>query len=69
MRDHLRNEQLLDYLGDDTVGYYHSADLSLLKSIALEKQVLVISHAFVEYNHGKLDDSDNFIPDYPAASE
>ena len=44
-------EQLLDYLGDDTVGYYHSAG-SMLKSIALEKQVLVISHAFVEYNHG-----------------
>ena len=55
-------EQLRDYLGDDTVGYYHSAG-SMHKSIALEKQVLVISHAFVEYNHGKLDDRDLFVVD------
>ena len=55
-------EQLRDYLGDDTVGYYHSAGL-MIKSKALEKQVLVISHAFVEYNHGKLDDRELFVVD------
>ena len=55
-------KQLLDYLGHDSVGYYHSVG-SMNKDSALEKQVLVISHAFVEYNHGKLDDRDLFVVD------
>jgi hypothetical protein len=55
-------KQLLDYLGDEVVGYYHSAG-AMNKVIALQKQVLVISHAFVEYNHGKLDDRDLFVVD------
>lgn len=55
-------EQLVEYLGDETVGYYHSAG-AMNKSIALEKQVLVISHAFVEYNYGKLADRDLFVVD------
>ncbi len=55
-------EQLIEYLGKEVVGYYHSNGL-MDKSSELRKQVLVITHSFVEYNHGKLDDRDLFVVD------
>lgn len=54
--------QLVNYLSQDVVGYYHSNG-STNKYVELEKQVLVITHSFVEYNYGKLDDRDCFIVD------
>jgi hypothetical protein len=53
---------LVGYLGKDIVGYYHS-DAFVDKDMELRKQVVVLTHQFVEHNHGRLDDRDIFVID------
>ena len=55
-------ERLVEYLGDEVVGCYHGK-ASMHKHLAIQKQVLVITHAFVEYNYGNLEDRDLFVVD------
>ena len=55
-------QQLVGYLGKDVVGMYHSGS-DVNKYLEVQKQVLVVTHAFIEYNHGKLNDRDLFVVD------
>lgn len=53
---------LVKRLGDDVVGYYHS-DAFVDKKTELSKRIIVLTHSFIEYNQGRLDDRDLFIVD------
>ena len=53
---------LVDYLGNNIVGMYHS-DAFVDKDEELQKQVVILTHQFVEHNQGKLDDRDIFVID------
>ncbi|PUB19271.1 hypothetical protein DFP92_101866 [Yoonia sediminilitoris] len=53
---------LAKHLGDDIVGYYHS-DAFADKSAELSKRIIVLTHSFIEYNQGRLDDRDLFVVD------
>ena len=55
-------ETLLSYLGEDVVGYYHS-EAFVDKETELKKQVIVLTHKFIEHNQGRLDDRDLFVID------
>ena len=54
--------ELVGILGKDKVGYYHG-DAIVAKNDELRKQVVVLTHQFIEYNHGRLDDRDVFVID------
>ena len=49
-------------LGEDVVGHYHS-EAFVNKDQELAKRIIVVTHNFVEYNKGKLDDRDLFVVD------
>lgn len=49
-------------LGSDVVGYYYRGAL-VDKVHELSKQVVVLTHAFIQFNHGMLDDRDLFVVD------
>ena len=53
---------LVDYLGNNIVGMYHS-DAFVDKDEELRKQVVILTHQFVEHNQGRLDDRDIFVID------
>jgi hypothetical protein len=53
---------LLKELGPDVVGKYHG-EAFVDKAEELAKQVVVLTHKFVQYNKGALDDRDIFIID------
>lgn len=53
---------LVAQLGEDTVGYYH-AEAFVTKDQQLAKRIIVVTHNFIEHNHGKLDDRDLFVVD------
>ena len=59
--DHV-HRKLSERLGEDKVGKYYS-DAGLDKDAALAKQVVVLTHQFVPYNKGRLDDRDVFVVD------
>lgn len=54
--------KLVNLLPPETVGRYH-ADIFGSKEDELAKQVVVLTHKFIEYNHGRLDDRDLFVID------
>jgi hypothetical protein len=54
--------ELLKHLGPDVVGKYHG-EAFVDKEEELAKQVVVLTHKFVQYNKGALDDRDIFIID------
>jgi len=56
------HSELLKELGPDVVGKYHGEAL-VDKAEELAKQVVVLTHQFVQYNKGALDDRDIFIID------
>jgi hypothetical protein len=49
-------------LGEDVVGHYHS-EAFVNKDQELAKRIIVVTHNFVEYNRGRLDDRDLFVVD------
>lgn len=53
---------LVHRLGEGKVGHYYSGAL-VDKRSQLAKQVVVLTHQFVQYNQGQLDDRDLFIVD------
>lgn len=53
---------LLQHLGSNVVGMYHG-DAFVDKEEELAKQVVVLTHKFVPYNKGALDDRDIFVID------
>jgi hypothetical protein len=53
---------LLQYLSSDVVGMYHG-DAFVDKEEELAKRVVVLTHQFVPYNKGALDDRDIFVID------
>lgn len=54
--------ELVDRLGDNVVGHYHSgADVD--KDEELSKRIVVLTHSFLEFNQGRLDDRDLFVVD------
>ena len=55
-------QKLVARLGEDKVGKYYS-EAGLDKAVALAKQVVVLTHQFVPYNKGRLDDRDLFVVD------
>ena len=55
-------QSLVDSLGTDVVGRYHS-DAMVNKDDELSKRIVVLTHKFIEYNHGALDDRDLFVVD------
>jgi hypothetical protein len=55
-------EQLVKHLGTDTVGRYHR-EAKVDKDEALKKQVIVVTHQFLEFNAERLNDRDIFIVD------
>ena len=56
-------QALVRHLGSDTVGMYYSDALFVDKATELQKQVVVLTHQFVPYNKGALDDRDLFVID------
>ena len=56
------HKKLSERLGPDKVGKYY-AGANLNKADALAKQVAVLTHQFVPYNKGRLDDRDVFVVD------
>ena len=54
---------LLEHLGPEVVGHYHSDATIFDKAEELARQVVVLTHSFIPYNKGKLDDRDLFIVD------
>jgi hypothetical protein len=54
--------RLVDHLGPDVVGMYHG-EAFVDKEEELTKQVVVLTHQFVPYNKGALDDRDIFVID------
>lgn len=56
------HSELLKELGPDVVGKYHGQAF-VNKAEELAKQVVVLTHQFVNYNKGALDDRDIFIID------
>lgn len=56
------SRSLKEYLGEGVVGYYHS-DAFVDKETELTKPVIVLTHQFIEHNHGRLDDRDLFVID------
>lgn len=59
--DHVWNT-LSEDLGEDVVGRYHS-DANVDKRVDLSKRVVVLTHQFLQFNHGRLDDRDLFVVD------
>jgi hypothetical protein len=59
--DHV-HRKLSERLGEDKVGKYYSG-AGLDKAAVLKKQVAVLTHQFVPYNKGRLDDRDVFVVD------
>jgi ATP:corrinoid adenosyltransferase len=55
-------DQLVQHLGHETVGHYHS-EAKVDKDEALKKQVIVVTHQFLEFNAERLNDRDIFIVD------
>lgn len=55
-------DSLVKHLGTECVGRYHGA-ASVDKAVELAKQVVVLTHQFVQYNKGTLDDRDIFVVD------
>lgn len=53
---------LVERLDENKVGYYYSGAL-VDKRNQLSKQVIVLTHQFVQFNQGQLDDRDLFIVD------
>ncbi len=53
---------LSDRLGSEVVGYYYSGAL-VDKATELAKRIVVLTHAFIQANHGTLDDRDLFVVD------
>jgi hypothetical protein len=56
------HSELVKELGPDVVGKYHG-EAFVDKAEELAKQVVVLTHQFVQYNKGALDDRDIFIID------
>ena len=56
-------QALVRHLGSDTVGMYYSDALFVDKATELQKHVVVLTHQFVTYNKGALDDRDLFVID------
>ena len=54
---------LSEKLGEEVVGHYHSDAQIFDKTQELAKQIVVLTHSFIPYNKGKLDDRDLFIVD------
>lgn len=54
--------ELTKRLGDELVGYYHS-DAFVDKDTELRKPILVLTHAFLQFNQGSLNDIDLFVVD------
>ena len=54
---------LVGHLGPERVGMYYSDALFVNKATELQKQVVVLTHQFVSYNKGALDDRDLFVID------
>lgn len=54
--------QLVEKLGADRVGHYHS-EAGTNKEEVLAKPIVVLTHQFIQYNHGRLDDRDLFVVD------
>jgi len=55
-------DQLVKHLGTATVGRYHS-EAKVNKDVELNKQVIVVTHQFLEFNAERLSDGDIFIID------
>jgi hypothetical protein len=55
-------QALVEKLGDEVVGHYHG-DAGVNKGEELEKRVVVLTHAFLQANQGRLDDRDLFVVD------
>ena len=55
-------QSLIESLGADVVGHYHS-DAMVDKNDELSKRIVVLTHQFIQYNHGALDDRDLFVVD------
>lgn len=53
---------LVKRLGDVVVGYYYS-DALVDKRKELSKRIIVLTHSFIKFNKGKLDDRDLFVVD------
>ena len=56
-------QALVRHLGSEKVGMYYSDALFVDKATELQKQVVVLTHQFVPYNKGALDDRDLFVID------
>ena len=56
-------QALVKHLGSDKVGMYYSDAAFVDKAAELQKQVVVLTHQFVPYNKGALDDRDLFVID------
>lgn len=56
-------QALVKHLGSDKVGMYYSDAVFVDKATELQKQVVVLTHQFVPYNKGALDDRDLFVID------
>lgn len=54
--------QLVEKLGADRVGHYHS-EAGTNKEEVLAKPIVVLTHQFIQHNHGRLDDRDLFVVD------
>lgn len=55
-------QSLIEPLGADVVGRYHGK-LMVDKDDELSKRIVVLTHQFIQHNHGALDDRDLFVVD------
>ncbi|MFC6637785.1 DEAD/DEAH box helicase [Sulfitobacter sediminilitoris] len=55
-------KSLVEELGNDVVGHYHG-DAAVDKDDELAKRIIVLTHQFIQYNQGALDDRDLFVVD------
>jgi hypothetical protein len=55
-------QELVDKLGSDVVGHYYF-DAFVDKDQELSKRIVVLTHQFITFNHGRLDDRDLFVVD------